>query len=173
MTFLVTMLAAHSSFDTFIASTAHHQVAAIPVRWREDGVAEVLLVTTRGGGRWTAPKGWPLTGAPNPHCAEREAYEEAGVLGVMERCSLGEFNYPRKPGKRAAIVRVTAFLLRVERVLSEWPERGQRKRVWFPLETAVRLVANEELGALIRQAAALGPAAREEERLAALPGIAN
>jgi 8-oxo-dGTP pyrophosphatase MutT (NUDIX family) len=168
----ITMLAASTSFDRFIANTAHQQVAAIPVRWNADGAAEVLLVTTRGGGRWMAPKGWPITGAPNPHCAEREAYEEAGVLGRVERCSLGEFEYARKSRKRATIVRATAYLLRVERVLSEWPERGQRKRVWFPLETAVRLVANDELGALIRAAAALGPAA-EVLSLPSVHGMLN
>ncbi len=64
-------------------SGATAQVAAIPLRWT-NGRPEVLLVTTRGTGRWTIPKGWPLADSLGAECAAREAFEEGGVRGRVE-----------------------------------------------------------------------------------------
>ncbi|HLL59899.1 MAG TPA: NUDIX domain-containing protein, partial [Allosphingosinicella sp.] len=55
------------------------QVAALPYRRGADGSVEVLLVTTRGTGRWMVPKGWPMRGKSHAEAAAQEAFEEAGV----------------------------------------------------------------------------------------------
>lgn len=128
------------------------QVAALPVRWT-GGRPEMLLVTTRGTGRWTPPKGWPLGDAPSAECAAREAFEEAGVSGRIEPEALGVFEYWKQTRRGRDVLRVSAFVLHVDAMARDWPERAERKRAWFFPEVAAKLVGNEQLGALIRNAA--------------------
>ena len=54
------------------------QVAALCYR-RDGDSKEVLLVTSRGTGRWILPKGWPIDGLDAGEAALQEAWEEAGV----------------------------------------------------------------------------------------------
>ena len=131
--------------------TSHAQVAAIPLRW-VDAKPEILLVTTRGKGRWTVPKGWPLTEAPNAACAAREAFEEAGVTGYVAPYSLGVFQYEKKLGSAKNWFSATGFVLQVETEHDNWPERNERKRAWFALDEAKALVENEDLAVLMDEA---------------------
>ena len=134
-----------------IMSGVVSQVGAIPIRWI-NGRAEVLLITTRGTGRWTIPKGWPLTDSLGAECAAREAYEETGVRGRIKPHSIGVFKYWKRTKKSRTFLRVSAFALHVEETAWDWPERQERKRAWFSPEIACRLGANNELSALIREA---------------------
>src|SRR3546814_3720198 len=59
------------------------QVGALPFRRSADGVLEVMLITSRDTGRWIIPKGWPMEGRSGPSAAQQEAFEEAGVLGII------------------------------------------------------------------------------------------
>lgn len=127
------------------------QVGAIPIRWT-NGRAEVLLITTRGTGRWTIPKGWPVADSLGAECAAREAFEEAGVRGRVEPYSIGVFEYWKRTKKNRTFLNVTVFALHVEETAWDWPEREERKRAWFSPEIACRLAANDELSALIREA---------------------
>jgi len=135
-------------------SGATSQVAAIPIRW-VGGRPEVLLITTRGTGRWTIPKGWPLAESLGAECAAREAFEEAGVLGRIEPYSIGVFEYWKRTKKDRTFLQVTAFALHVQEIARDWPEREERKRAWFSPEVACRLAANDELAVLIRAAVAV------------------
>jgi 8-oxo-dGTP pyrophosphatase MutT (NUDIX family) len=139
-----------------IMSGATSQVAAIPIRW-VGGRPEVLLITTRGTGRWTIPKGWPLTDSLGAECAAREAFEEAGVRGRVEPYSLGTFEYWKRTKKSRTFLNVTAFALHVQEIAWDWPEREERKRAWFSPEVACRLAANDELVLLIREAVRVQP----------------
>jgi 8-oxo-dGTP pyrophosphatase MutT (NUDIX family) len=60
------------------------QVAAVCYRRQGDAV-EFLLVNTNGGNKWTFPKGSPEANLSHSQAAEREAAEEAGALGIIER----------------------------------------------------------------------------------------
>jgi len=62
------------------------QVAALVYRYEAEE-RQVLVITSRGTGRWVIPKGWPQVGRTLAETAAREAYEEAGVRG--ERILLG------------------------------------------------------------------------------------
>ena len=132
-------------------SGATAQVAAIPLRWT-NGRPEVLLVTTRGTGRWTIPKGWPLADSLGAECAAREAFEEAGVRGRVEPYALGTFEYWKRSKHGRVFLQVTTFAMHVEHVAWDWPEREERKRAWFSPDIACRLAGNDELSALIREA---------------------
>lgn len=130
---------------------ARVQVAAVPIRW-VDGAPQVLLVTTRGRGQWIVPKGWPLGDYPDCQSAAREAFEEAGVTGEIETFSVGSFGYWKGEGKKRTYFEAHAFVLHVGQILSDWPERSARKRCWFSLANASKLV-RADLSALIVEAA--------------------
>jgi 8-oxo-dGTP pyrophosphatase MutT (NUDIX family) len=66
------------------------QYAAIPIRLVARGQVEVMLMTSRGTGRWVIPKGWPMRHRTPAGTACREAYEEAGITGhLWSRRSIG------------------------------------------------------------------------------------
>jgi 8-oxo-dGTP pyrophosphatase MutT (NUDIX family) len=142
-------------------SERRQQYAALPVRRMEDGKVEVLLLTSRGTGRWIIPKGWPMRKLSPGAAAAREAYEEAGVEGTIQPdLPVGRYHYTKRldvGGETEILVEV--FLLRVERQLAEWPEQAERETRWLKPEEAAGLVAEPELAALLRsaQAFAEGP----------------
>lgn len=138
------------------------QYAALPVQLTREGQIKVLLLTSRGTGRWVIPKGWPMPELLPAAAAAREAFEEAGVEGTMNgQESLGSYRYAKglKSGRRVD-VQVTVFLLVVENELDAWPEQAERERRWCDREEAANLVAQPELAAIIRNldAARLMPA---------------
>lgn len=119
--------------------------------WRRTGdKVEVLLVTSRTSGKWGVPKGWALRARPLYRTAQREAWEEAGVVGTAENLLLGLINAPKsyrlvgKIGWKLAL-----YPLEVEHLAEDWPERGQRERRWFSLDMAAERVRPKALGFLI------------------------
>jgi len=129
------------------------QIASLPYRRvgdSPDSPVEVLMVTSRGTGRWVLPKGNAMKGLAAHAAAAQEAYEEAGLEGAVCPTPLGDYRY-RKQLKSGAslLVDVRVFPLAVTTELDEWPEAGQRTRQWFPLATAADLVDEPELRALM------------------------
>ncbi len=89
------------------------------------------------------------------NAARREAFEEAGIEGKMGRQSIGSFVYDkRKKSGKVVTVEVTVYAMEVTRLLDEWPEKGQRKRRWFPVAEAAKLVQEIGLQAIIEAALA-------------------
>lgn len=126
------------------------QVAALPLRRREDGSLEVLLVTSRDTGRWVLPKGWPMTGKPLWRAAEIEAEEEAGVTGRVARDNLGRYRYGKRlDDGRVIDCGVKVFPLLVERERKRWKEAEERTRRWFSLAEAAEAVEEPELKELL------------------------
>ena len=125
------------------------QVAALPWRKAEDGF-EVLLVTSRGTGRWVLPKGWPEKREEPYEAAAREAAEEAGVDGTIARRAAGRFYYAKLlPSGMRWRCEVFVYPLEVDRVADKWPERKKRTRRWCSPQEAASLVAEPDLGELI------------------------
>ncbi len=126
------------------------QYAAIPVRFSGDGRLEVLLVTSRGSRRWVIPKGWPMRKVAPSAAAAREAYEEAGIEGVIRPGgAVGNYHYAKALGAGEMPIKVKVFLLWVERQLDSWPEQAERETRWFSPEEAAELVAEPELATLL------------------------
>lgn len=119
--------------------------------WRE-GVAgvEVLLITSRDTGRWVIPKGWPMAGLAPETAAAREAWEEAGVEGVVSPVCIGRFGYHKGLSVTTSVpCAVAVFGLRVARLAEKFPESKARHRQWFTLPEAADLVHEADLSRLI------------------------
>lgn len=128
------------------------QVAALCWRSGQDGVIEILLVTSRDTGRWVTPKGGRMPGKTDAQAAAEEAWEEAGVLGEVQNAPIGTFRYMKRLKRRAPRpTEVNVFALRVTRELADWKEVAQRSRRWFTLVEAAAAVDEAELGAMIQE----------------------
>lgn len=115
--------------------------------WRiEAGAVHVLLITSRDTGRWVIPKGGRIAGLDDAGSAAQEAWEEAGIRGEIDHRPLGRFSYSKLAGPAVDIdCDVSVFALRVSEMRDDFPERGQRKRKWFPVDKAARKVAEPGL----------------------------
>jgi phosphohistidine phosphatase len=122
----------------------HQQAAVIPYRIRKERV-EVALVTKSGGKGWVVPKGSVDEGERPREAAIREAKEEAGLLGVVPRKSLG--HYLGLKGNRPC--RVDVYPMRVTNVLDSWLEDNLRTRRWMRIPEAAASV-REELQEFVR-----------------------
>ena len=61
----------------------------------------MLLVTSRETGRWVLPKGWAEKGLTGSEVAAKEAFEEAGIIGVILDSSIGWYSYLKRLPKSA------------------------------------------------------------------------
>jgi 8-oxo-dGTP pyrophosphatase MutT (NUDIX family) len=118
------------------------QYGALPYRQLEDGTLQILLVTSRQSKRWILPKGWPIKGLKPAKSAAREAYEEAGVRGVIAPKAVGSFRYDKTLEDDGRIVpcEIHVFPLLVERQHKTWPERLEREVRWLQPSEAVALL---------------------------------
>jgi len=126
------------------------QVAALPWRRGADGI-EILLVTSRETRRWVTPKGGRMAGKTDAQSAAMEAFEEAGVEGVITEVPIGTFRYLKVLKRRAprwCVVALHALEVRIEHPV--WPEQAERERVWLSAEQAAARVSEPDLAAIIR-----------------------
>ena len=130
------------------------QIAALPVRWDKKGRLRVLMVTSRQRGRWIMPKGWLMDGKKPWEAAKIEALEEAGAVGFVSDRPIGVYHYDKRlGGGRVSPCRVTVYPMVVDKLKRRWKERKERKRHWFSLTKAARLVDEPDLADLLRQLA--------------------
>ncbi len=126
------------------------QYGALPYRAGAGGMPEVLLLTSRGAGRWVIPKGWPMIGR-KPHVVARtEAREEAGLKGIIGRKPIGSFHYTKTiTAEETRLCECIVFLMLVTQEARTWREQEERTRAWFPRDTAAELVAEGGLALMI------------------------
>ncbi|WP_245409324.1 NUDIX hydrolase [Methyloceanibacter sp. wino2] len=126
------------------------QIAALPVAETPDG-PRVLLITTRGRGRWTIPRGWPKQGVPDSELAATEAAEEAGVTGKIDKTPIGSYTYTKRLHFYSwAKCVVDVYRLNVKTHEADWQEKNSRKVRWASPDEAASLVADAELASLLR-----------------------
>jgi 8-oxo-dGTP pyrophosphatase MutT (NUDIX family) len=119
--------------------------------WRfEKSILQVLLVTSRDTGRFVIPKGWTEKKLSDPDAAANEAFEEAGIRGVIANEPLGTYAYIKVMGPGFALPCViTVYAMEANVELSKWPEMRERTRHWMTLDTAAASVDEVELKMLI------------------------
>ena len=131
------------------------QIAALPLHRDRNGKLRVLMVTSRDTKRWIMPKGWLMDGKKPWHAAEIEALEEAGAMGFISTEPIGVYHYTKRLDRRKKVrCRVTVYPMVVEKLKRRWKERKERKRHWFALRKAAKLVDEKELSVLLKSLAA-------------------
>ena len=108
---------------------------------------DVLLVTSCRNGAWGIPKGHVERGETTYAAAAREAFEEAGVSGIVRTDVAGSYAY-RKDGC-ASMYRVDVHLVAVEKTALEYPEKHLRGARWVPASVAADGVRQPELRAIL------------------------
>jgi len=128
------------------------QVAALCYRTSGCG-KKVLLVTSRGTGRWIIPKGWPMEGKNAPEAAMQEAWEEAGVRdGTIDGEAIGHFDYDKELKSGLPVpVETLVYKVEVSEMREDFPEASERERRWVSPEEAANMVREPQLQKLLRE----------------------
>lgn len=117
----------------------YHQSAVIPYRKKGKRV-QIMMITSRKRKRWVLPKGIVEPYLSAAESAAKEAYEEAGIQGIVSEHVIGRYHYAKWNG----LCHVEVYPMRVEKLLNHWPEE-YRKREWVTVETAVKRVNEPDL----------------------------
>jgi 8-oxo-dGTP pyrophosphatase MutT (NUDIX family) len=117
------------------------QAAAIPFRG-----GQICLVTSRSRKRWVIPKGCLEPGSSLGEIALKEAWEEAGLSGVLQQEPVGSYVYE----KAGFTCHVTVFSMQVTSVAEDWPERVLRDRCWLAPGHALARLEEHGLREIIR-----------------------
>lgn len=125
------------------------QAGAICCRRDKKGRLHILLVGSRRNGRWGVPKGHLDPGEATAAAAAREAFEEAGASGAVDKAVFGSFTY-RKEGS-SHLYRVSVHLLEVASVANSYPEKSVRKSRWFPAKVAAAESSQPGLRTLLQK----------------------
>lgn len=116
------------------------QAAVIPI---SDG--RVCMVTSSSGKRWVIPKGMIDSGHTSGEAALNEAWEEAGLVGVLSPEPAGSYLYD----KYGRTHHVLVYAMNVNEIASDWPERDVRKREWVEPSEAMDRVDEQGLREII------------------------
>jgi len=128
------------------------QAAALCLRPGPKDTPRLLLVRTLNTRRWILPKGWPIEGLTLAEAAAQEAWEEGGVRGTIATNPIGSFSYRKiRKGGVTLDCRADVFVLIVDTVSEDFPEKDVRERRWVTPTKAADLVNEPELRDLLRQ----------------------
>ena len=87
----------------------------------------------------------------DPDAAAREAYEEAGVVGKIQRKPMGDYLYWKRLERTFELLKVEVYPLEVRKQRPDWPEMNSRKSGWLSREDAATLVDEPGLVTLLRK----------------------
>jgi ADP-ribose pyrophosphatase YjhB (NUDIX family) len=122
----------------------HKQSAVIPYRINS-GKPEILLITSMKKKNWIIPKGFVEPGMTAQESAKKEAYEEAGIKGIVQSKALGIYNQKKWGGD----CRIEVYEMLVDKALKSWPEKDLRKRKWFSIKEVINRIKNKDLKDII------------------------
>ncbi len=126
------------------SSTLVRQAGVIPLR-----NGQVCLVTSRSGKRWVVPKGCMEPGKTASEIALEEAWEEAGLVGILSPEPVGSFVYE----KDGATCHVIVYILEVTDAVESYPESSFRQRIWVSIPQSLNRIDDAGLRELIRSVA--------------------
>src|SRR5262245_66613729 len=118
-----------------------HQAAAIPVR-----MGQVCVVSSRNGKRWVVPKGCLEPGKTASEIALQEAWEEAGLVGLLVPEPVGSYVYE----KDGFVCHVIVFVMHVTEGVDNYPEAGMRQRAWVSITQSLTRIEHAGLREIIR-----------------------
>jgi phosphohistidine phosphatase len=118
----------------------YEQSAVIAYRF-DGGELRIAMITSASGRRWVIPKGVIDPGETGSESAEREALEEAGLIGDVSNERIGRYTYEKWGG----VCTVDVYLMAVEHARDEWAESDMRTREWISPEEAAHRAREPEL----------------------------
>ena len=125
------------------------QFAALCYRIKDDKL-QFCIVTSRRSKRWIVPKGWPMHGETPMDAAATEAFEEAGVRGIIYPRPIGVFSYYKVRSQDELLCMAVVYPLKVKKILKRWPEDRERERKWVSRKKAAQMVDDPELSVIIQ-----------------------
>ena len=132
------------------------QTGVVPFR-RSQTAIEFCLITGRRSRRWGFPKGRIGEKTSLQDAALSEAWEEAGLSGIIVGPPLGQYDY-RKKGKEHQVV---TWLMQVHASSPTWKESAERSRQWVSLDRGFVLIDRPRLAELlalaVKRIADVGP----------------
>jgi 8-oxo-dGTP pyrophosphatase MutT (NUDIX family) len=122
----------------------------LKVVFRQSGVIplldnRVVLITSKKSERWVIPKGHVEKGLTPAESAAKEAYEEAGLIGVVQNKEAGLYRY----SKFGKLFSVQVYPLFIETILDEWDEMHDRQRKLVTPSEAMKMLCHEDLRRII------------------------
>ncbi len=117
----------------------YEQSAIIPYRIINNKI-EILIITSRKKKHWIIPKGIIENNLSPLESAQKEALEEAGVIGNGNENIIGKYKYKKWGGK----CKVTVFSMEVKSYLDIWTE-DFRERKWIGYEDIDKYINNKKL----------------------------
>ncbi|KAL6890220.1 hypothetical protein ACP4OV_008983 [Aristida adscensionis] len=104
------------------------------------GKLQVLMISTPKRSDLIFPKGGWEDDESIDEAACREAFEEAGVKGILSATPLGEWIFKSKSKQNSCGIQGACkgfiFALQVTELLESWPEQVTHGRRWVPIEEA-------------------------------------
>ena len=116
-----------------------------------EGELSVILVTSKDGRRWVLPKGHIEPHLSANESAEKEAFEEGGIEGVVSKVAMGFYDYFKQSNKNSTIYRVSLFPMKILRLLNDWPEAKFRTRQWMTIQQAIDSVKEKDAQLLLEK----------------------
>ena len=117
----------------------YEQSAVIPFRINNNKL-EILLITTIKKKKWIIPKGIIEENLTEVESAEKEALEEAGVIGNVKPELIGKYKYKKWGGK----CRVMVYALKADKILDRWDE-SFRDRKWIEINKVGEYILDKNL----------------------------
>lgn len=123
------------------------QSAVVPIIEQEGEPRVVLITSSRSTHTdiWGIPKGLVEPHLSPADSAAKEAWEEAGLRGDVDDTPIGFYEYQKWRGT----CEVEVYLMRVQEILDEYPERQSRKRKIVDLKSASDLVENQDVASIL------------------------
>lgn len=134
-----------------MSNSNHIPQSAVLAYSFEGGTPRVLMVTSRGRGRWVLPKGGIEEGQTAKQAALVEAYEEAGIRGEIAGSKIGTYSYSKVDQPKDNAYRVRVYPMAVSQIADDWPEKNERDRTWMDFPSAANAVEEPELSALLSE----------------------
>lgn len=111
-----------------------YQSGVVPYRINKKGEVEILLISKADGG-WSMTKGGIAKNHTPITSAQKEAFEEAGIKGLVE-AYLGSMQYTKRGDRQS----VQWYLMLVTKEKKTWDEDYLRDRKWMKPEKAIRKI---------------------------------
>lgn len=126
-------------------SDPFRQSSVVPYRIINDGV-EIMMITSIRRRRWIIPKGVVEPDMTPQDSAAKEAFEEAGIEGVVASEPLGRYHYK----KWAGTCRCDVYAMKVETIHDQWQEQEERDRQWVDAKETIARLRHKKLKAIVR-----------------------